>query len=286
MAKRKASLVKPELTAAQIADFPPTTASSADVFNWIKSQCCNKAQEPSCSLKHVDQLTGHYLHTKRANGLTVIFKRMGFRKSGRGVFSTKLARSIIGRVLSAREVIKKSRIGDGDAEANDEESNEEEASDEEASDEGSNDEAKSTKTVNTSPLDGRNSAIYKPICRPIETLQGYSPFQNRIAPASNDIANPSTQRSPSLTSSRVVSVPRKRKRKNEEPAINKDHDEQDELGGYRSTTDNHACSKRPKTTSQVAASHNGSTQEGGFDENEYEEDDDKNDDEDDDQEDN
>lgn len=99
-------IIIPIVTEDELFDFPPRTASSADVFRWVKSRCYEAEldSERGPILSEVLAFTGGALHTKAIPQIMALLRTMGFTGNRKETGLGK-ARRIAGFVLAARRLI-------------------------------------------------------------------------------------------------------------------------------------------------------------------------------------
>ena len=102
----RSKIVIPILTKEDVLDFPSKTASSAEVFTWIKSRCSKKYLDSQYDLNLTISvgLDGQSLHAKCASNLMVNLRRMGFGGMKKGT-TAKKAKQITGFILAARRLL-------------------------------------------------------------------------------------------------------------------------------------------------------------------------------------
>ncbi|KAL5328688.1 hypothetical protein ACEPPN_002190 [Leptodophora sp. 'Broadleaf-Isolate-01'] len=102
----KSKIIIPIVTRDELVDFPPRTASSDDVFTWIKSRCSETQldSERGARLSQDYDLNGYALHTTAIPQLMTHLRSMGFGGHTKAIGISK-AKNIAGFVLAARRLL-------------------------------------------------------------------------------------------------------------------------------------------------------------------------------------
>ncbi|KAK0121696.1 hypothetical protein ONS95_009981 [Cadophora gregata] len=96
---KKSTIVIPVITANEVADFPHRSATSAEVFVWIKGHCSKRILS-GIALTEVRDLTGEAIYTFRVDNLMFMLRAMGLT----GCHSPK-ARKLCGFIIAARRLL-------------------------------------------------------------------------------------------------------------------------------------------------------------------------------------
>ncbi|KAG4440322.1 hypothetical protein IFR05_004174 [Cadophora sp. M221] len=203
----KSRIIIPIITRDEVVDFPPRTASSDDVFTWIKSRCggIQFDSERGPCLSQDYELNGYVLHTMNIPQLMIHLRGMGFGGHWKATGVAR-AKKIAGFVLAARRLLASDAV---EGEEHDEEGAKENMP---------------PPQMFTAEYFATFASIFDPTpSLPARILAQQSAYEIRTALASEGA--PHTR--PTLLPSPIF-APMGHKRTAEEAALDSDSDEQDE----------------------------------------------------------